>query len=69
MQLNSMDTYIEARVTWLTAVSAESEPFHFFSEHVLLEVGWKVLLHNEVPSQYLAFERECLQYQRLFNAT
>jgi hypothetical protein len=44
---DSMVTYIEARITWLTAVSTENGPFPFFSEHALLEVGWKVLLHNE----------------------
>jgi hypothetical protein len=47
MQLKCIDTYIEAWVTWLTAISAENEPFPFFSGHALLEVGWKVFLHNE----------------------
>jgi hypothetical protein len=47
MQLNSMNTYIEARLTWLTAVLTENGPFPFFSKHALLGVGWKVLLHHE----------------------
>ena len=47
MQPDCIDTYIEAWVAWLTAVSAENGPFPFFSEHALLGVGWNVLLHNK----------------------